>query len=73
MKAKLRFTSAEDLRQYLDAIGVPERTYSKMRTQSTFGEFTEAQLELAQREFGAQLEEKEEGPDGRSAPSGGSR
>ncbi|RYY96181.1 MAG: hypothetical protein EOO11_14120 [Chitinophagaceae bacterium] len=58
MKAKLQFSTAEQLRQYLDAIGVPERTYSRMRTDSsTFGEFTDSQIELAQRDFNARLEE----------------
>gem|GEM_PF-4057021 len=61
MKATLHFSSAEDLRRFLQEIGVPEQTTGKMETRDTFGEFTEAQVELARSEFGAEVDA---GPDG---------
>lgn len=56
MKARLRFPSKNDLREYLDEIGVPEQTSAQIDSDNTFGEFTEAQLELARNAFGADVE-----------------
>ncbi|TCZ73738.1 hypothetical protein [Flaviaesturariibacter aridisoli] len=60
MKASLRFPSIQDLREYLDEIGVPEETSRKISSSSTFGEFTEAQLELARNAFKAEIERSQD-------------
>ncbi|GAB4094292.1 hypothetical protein GCM10028786_32190 [Flaviaesturariibacter terrae] len=57
MKARIRFKTKEELREYLNEIGVPEHTFGRIDTDATFGEFTEAQLELARNAFNAEIEE----------------
>jgi hypothetical protein len=67
MKAKISFSSGEDLRTFLREIGVPEHIAGRMNDTSTFGEFTEAQLQLAQEKFGSKTDRSDE-QGGRNAP-----